>query len=175
MEYVFNENGKIHHCCGSTLPRGAIEVFRWNGTPGEPWEWYKKGIRISNDELLKAGIRQDFKGTYFDKEKQKHTITALDEKPDSSWTKEKWDHITDVLDEEKGIWVEDSEKKKDYQKNLLRRKRSTEFFLFDKYQLPLPWCSLSQKQQDDYISWRDAWLQAPDTGIEPDRPDWFQE
>ena len=174
MEFVFNKNGKIHHSCGAKLPKGAIEVFGWKGTPGEPWDWYENGIRISDDDLVKKGQRIDCCGVYYDQNKQEHKITVLDIEPDPSWTKDKWNHHTDALNLDTGKWEEDSEKKEEYEKRLLRTKRSSEFTLFDKYQLPLPWESLSQEQKDQYVSWRDAWLSAPESGTEPQRPEWFQ-
>lgn len=175
MEYILNENGKIYHGCGATLPKGALQVFRWQGTPGEPWVWYEEGTRISDEALIEKGLRQDFRGTYYDQDKQEHEINILDRKPDPSWTTDKWTHVTDTLDTATGKWTENPVKKNEYEQGNLRVRRSLEFSRFDKYQLPMLWESLTQYQKDEYSDWRYSWLDAPDTGIGPARPDWFQE
>ena len=174
MEYVFKENGKIFHGCGPSLPNGSIKVENWKGTPGEPWGWYEKGIRLSEDDLVQKGLRIDCRGTYYDQDKKVHQISLLDIEPDDSWTKEKWNHSTDFLDLESKKWKADPVKKAEFEESILRNKRSAEFSLYDKYQLPLPWSELSEDQQAEYIEWRNAWLYAPDTGIQPVRPEWFE-
>ncbi len=174
MEYIFNHDGKIQHSCGATLPKGAIKVTGWNGTPGEPWEWYKKGIRISDDELVADGLRKDYRGTYYDQDKQEHKINALDKEPEPTWTKENWSHNTDVLDLETMTWKEDAKAKSKFENAILRGKRASEFSQFDKYQLPLLWANLTESQQTEYTEWRNAWLNAPETKIQPERPVWFQ-
>lgn len=175
MEYIFNNNGIIHHSCGATLPEGAFKVSGWKGTPGEPWDWYDKGVRILDEKLVAAGLREDHRGTYYDKDKQQHKITVLDKSPDSSWTTETWDHITDVLNLDTLSWEEDKDAKAEYEDTILRGTRVSEFSIFDKYQLPLLWDELTEDQQAEYTEWRTAWLNAPSTGVQPDRPEWFQD
>ncbi len=174
MEYVYNNNGQIHHSCGSSLPEGAIKVTGWKGTPGEPWEWYKNGSRISDDDLVATGLRKDYRGKYYDKDKLEHKISVLDKEPESTWTKDIWSHHTDVLNQETMTWIEDTDAKAEYEEAILRGKRTTEFSLFDKYQLPLLWADLTEAQQTEYTEWRTSWLNAPETKIQPERPEWFQ-
>jgi hypothetical protein len=174
MEYIYEKNGKIFHGCGSFLPKESIKVENWKGISGEPWKWYEKGIRLSDDDLILKGLRSDYRGTYYDQDKREHQITLLDEEPDISWTKEKWNHPTDCLDMKSKKWKTDSGKRVEYEKSILRTKRTSEFLLFDKYQLPLPWSELTKIQQSEYLDWRNNWLKAPESGVQPERLEWFK-
>ncbi len=174
MEYIYNKNGKIEHGCGQEIPEGGITVINWRGIPGEPWSWYKNGQRISDEELVELGLREDYRGTYYDKNKIEYEITTFDSRPEESWTKEKWNHLTDELNTKSGHWNENVAVKAKYELSILRSKRASEFAIFDKYQLPLVWEQLSPEQKAEYVNWRQAWLIAPELREEPSRPDWFK-
>lgn len=55
----------------------------------------------------------------------------------------------------------------------LRNKRSIAFNKYDKYQLILMWESLSDNQKNQYIQWRDNWLNVTETLSIPDPLEWF--
>lgn len=61
----------------------------------------------------------------------------------------------------------------DWELEKFRNKRSEEFSLYDKYQLPLVWQGLTTNQQQEYVIWRNDWLDVTETLIEPNRLSWF--
>ena len=61
----------------------------------------------------------------------------------------------------------------DWELEKFRNKRSEEFALYDKYQLALVWQGLTTNQQQEYVIWRNDWLDATETLIEPNRLSWF--
>lgn len=65
-----------------------------------------------------------------------------------------------------------------FENNLLelekvRALRNKQFSKYDKYQLVLVWDSLNESQKQDYINWREAWLDATTTLVTPPRLSWF--
>jgi hypothetical protein len=58
MEYLIIEDGIIkEHCCGSTLPDGAVQVTDFFGTVGEPVAYYNGDwARKSDIELYKEKV-----------------------------------------------------------------------------------------------------------------------
>lgn len=57
----------------------------------------------------------------------------------------------------------------------IRMMRRKEFAKFDKYQLPYIQAEMTLDQIREYTEWRQAWLDAPETLVIPERPDWFTE
>ena len=59
MEYLIIEKGKIKkHCCGSELPKGAIEVKNFSGFVGESVDfYYSDWTRKSDLVLMQEGLK----------------------------------------------------------------------------------------------------------------------
>lgn len=109
MKYITHDGKNItSHFVDRAKHQEAIEVEKFNGLVGDPIDWYNdKWERISDEELIKAGIRQDNRGIYYNIEtKGKKVISKLDESLDNKWTKEepfefcKWNKT-------KKIWILD--------------------------------------------------------------------
>lgn len=71
MEYITIENEKISgHFCGGIKPEEAIEVNNFNGTIGEPVNYYDdKWNRKSDIDLYKEGIKEIPTGFKFNDDK----------------------------------------------------------------------------------------------------------
>ena len=178
MEYIKIENGQIAgHFCARELPEGKEfkEVTNFNSYVGidvKAIDFENGGCLKAVDVLISLGIVKDNRGVYYHKKtKLEFEIKELDIEIPKNFTKlkpkqfDKWDGSK---------WVEDFVMKAEYADALLRGKRSVEFSMFDKYQLPLLWNGLSTKEQHEYLIWRDKWLDAPETGVRPERLSWFQ-
>lgn len=178
MEYIEIKDGVIiGHYDAAEVPQGqqykAVESF--NGYKGMKVAMIdERGAIRPIEDLIADGLVKDLRGKYWDKTtKQLFEIKEYDQEPNPNWTTlepsgmpyEHWAGDS---------WQDDPDEKAEYELNLIRIKRSSEFTIFDKYQLPLPWNELSETQKEEYTGWRSAWLNAPTTGIEPERPDWFQ-
>ena len=55
----------------------------------------------------------------------------------------------------------------------LRSERAQELSKYDKFQLPYLQSNMSEKQLQEYDTWRQAWLDVTETRIKPKKPDWF--
>jgi hypothetical protein len=55
----------------------------------------------------------------------------------------------------------------------IRMERLSEFKLFDKYNYLQK--DLTDDQISEFEDWREAWKDAPETKIRPERPEWFRE
>jgi hypothetical protein len=177
MEYIEIKDGIIiGHYDALKVPKGnqykAVDIF--NGYKGMKAAMIddRGSVRPISD-LIADGLVKDCRGKYWDKTtKQYHEISEYDQEPDPNWTDkqpsgmpyEYWNGDD---------WTENPDEKAKYELNIIRMKRSSEFAQFDKYQLPLPWGDLTESQKSEYTAWRSAWLDAPTTGIEPERPEWF--
>lgn len=117
MEYIINENGKVKHGCGLSLPNGAIEVANFKGCVGDPWEHYKNGIKLSDEKLIEKGLIVDDRGIYYTDDKRKIIISSVDVEKKPEWTTSKWNHITDKL--VGGKWIEQAEEKQKYEQNII--------------------------------------------------------
>jgi len=68
-----------------------------------------------------------------------------------------------------------SPKKVDFvELSVLRDNRNKAFEAGDKYQLPALQTNLTTEQVQDYSTWRQKWLDAPETRVEPVKPLWFK-
>jgi len=179
MEYIEIKNGTvIGHYDSEKIPEGIQykSVRNFNGWVGMNAGMLNENGQIRPEaQLIAEGFIKDNRGDYWDKKsKQKHTITELGQEPLKEWTDKKPSGLVyEVWDG--NAWVIDPTVKKEYDLAKTRFTRNSEFNIFDKYQLPLLWASLSAVQQKEFKVWREAWLNAPKTDIEPARPSWFKE
>jgi len=68
-----------------------------------------------------------------------------------------------------------SPKKVDFvELSVLRDNRNKAFKVGDKYQLPALQTKLTTEQVQEYSTWRQKWLDAPKTRVEPVKPLWFK-
>lgn len=58
--------------------------------------------------------------------------------------------------------------------NEIRSKRREAFLIGDRYQLTIPYNTLTEEQKEELALWRKAWLDAPNTKILPDYPIWMK-
>lgn len=117
MQYVeIKDNIITGHYSSKSVPDGKqFKKISSNftgciGKPADWFDWNNKGIRISDEMLIKKGLRADFRGTYYSTQtKEKHKIEELDIKPNNDWTSLKPDINNPFQSwiEEKNTWVID--------------------------------------------------------------------
>ena len=81
-----------------------------------------------------------------------------------------------ATDEEKVSAEAEREQKAEEKRNepeCIRAERLSEFKMFDKYHYLID--ELTEQQLNEFLNWREAWKNAPETKVRPKRPDWFRE
>lgn len=85
--------------------------------PGEPVNWYKDGVRIPDDELIKNGLRKDNRGTYYSKKDgSKIEVQQLDVLPGDEYVETPPDVLCPSWDGKK--WIEDTRKSEPIRKEM---------------------------------------------------------
>lgn len=177
MEYILIENETVTEHISTTqkMKNPWIKVQDgWPGYQGIPTTYLDEDYSPKSlEQLVAEGIVEDNRGFWYSKEKEIREIKELFKESPEGFVREKWNHPTDEL--KNGKWITNKNKKDEYEQNVIRDQRTSEFNLFDRYQLPLPWSELSKEQKIEYQAWRNAWKDAPQTREIPNRPEWFQE
>ena len=117
--------------------------------------WYKKDISGNITEICSVPVSDDF--IYSEEDIVKDYRGKLIFKSETE---------TEEYKAGKAAWDAEQAKKE------LRRRRQEECFpVIDRGK---PWYdSLTAEQYQELLTWRQSWLDAPETGVAPERPEWL--
>ncbi len=155
-----------------------INFISFDGYPGMPEVFidWKTGKIRPEEELIADGLLEDNRGKYWQKStKMPYEITDIGQPvPEGFTDKEPPESLFAFWDEKADGWDVDHAAEEEARLQGIRERRRYEFQTFDKYKTIL-WDDLDSKQKSEYEKWRQMWLDAPETGKEPERPMWFKE
>lgn len=97
----------ILHQSEGKIPETGEEFEGQPGKINQPVEYFKDGVRKTDEEIVAAGLAENHKGFYYDFEGNYQVVKKLNEKPRKSWRKtkplpyEKWNGESYEVDEKK--------------------------------------------------------------------------
>ncbi len=182
MEYAKINDGKITEIVSTceNLPEGEWRIlptdFDCHINMDARFVDWSTGYLKPLERLAEEGLVEDRRGAYWHIDtRQPLEITEIGlDVPDGYTDKQPPDSNFAYWEPKNNQWQIDKAAEKDAQIQDIRSRRRYEFHAFDKYQTILS-DTLTAGKKKQFMEWRQTWLDAPATGIEPERPAWFKE